>query len=320
MEYLFAPMEGITLSRYRQLHHRMFPGTAEYYPPFIAPDSKGSFRAKYLKDLLADREEVRVIPQLLVNNADSFNLTAKTLWELGFDVINLNAGCPSGTVFSKHKGAGMLQDLGALDHILDQIFTCAEQTGYRISIKTRMGIHSTEEFSEIFAIYRQYPVEKLIVHARSRDGLYRSIPDLQGFRDVLRDCTIPLCYNGDITSPEKMNILRKTAPRTESVMIGRGVVANPALIRFLQGGEQLRKEELQMFLQGLTQIWLEDGLSPAYTVERMKNLWAYMEGLFSDSRKEKKAIMKAKKLEDYLEAVSALFERGTFAPDEVNPA
>ena len=165
-ELLFAPMEGITLFRYRMIHHRMFPGAAEYYTPFIAPDSKGSFRPKYLRELTSDCNSLRVIPQLLVNNAEAFSATAEKLRELGFGEVNLNIGCPSGTVFSKHKGAGMLTDLASLDAVLDGIYSHAEQKGYRVSIKTRMGVHSTEEFPAILECYRKYPISKLIVHER----------------------------------------------------------------------------------------------------------------------------------------------------------
>ena len=108
MEFLFAPMEGITFALFRQIHHMMFPGITEYYTPFIAPDSEGSFKPKYLRDLTSDRSaNLSVIPQILANNATAFSITAGKLQALGFTEFNLNAGCPSGTVFAKHKGAGM---------------------------------------------------------------------------------------------------------------------------------------------------------------------------------------------------------------------
>ena len=316
MDYLFAPMEGITLAQYRKLHHKMFPGTAEYYTPFIAPDSRGSFKSKYLSELMTDRGEVNVIPQLLVNNAEAFNATAKQMYALGFSVINLNAGCPSGTVYSKHKGAGMLADPDTLDRILDEIFDCAEKNGYRISIKTRMGVHSTEEFSKLLNVYNRYPIEKLIVHARARDGYYKSTPDMAGFSEAVSRSRAELCYNGDIHSEDDLKKLKKSAPEVDKIMIGRGVVANPALIRVLQGGPQLQIDELRIFHDTLLKTWLESGLSPNFTVERMKTLWSYMEVLFSNGKREKKAIMKARGLDQYLEAVSILMNSGVFDPQQ----
>ena len=317
-EYLFAPMEGITLSWFRMVHHSMFPGATEYYMPFIAPDRNGGFRTKYLKELSIDSGELRVIPQLLVNHAGAFNATADRLAELGFPEINLNAGCPSGTVFSKHKGAGMLTDPAELDAVLDQIFDHAEQAGYGVSIKTRMGVHKSGEFPKILEVYNRYPVRKLIIHARCRDDYYEGFPDLTGFAEAAKNCHFPVTYNGNIASAEDIRQLSAAAPQVDSVMIGRAAVANPALFRFLQGGEQLRIEELKLFHDRLTEAWLKTGLSPAFTVERMKTIWQYMLAMFPNSKREARGIFKAKKLEDYCGAVNILLQSGEFSPDNIS--
>lgn len=311
-ELLFAPMEGITLFRYRMIHHRMFPGAAEYYTPFIAPDSKGSFRPKYLRELTSDCNSLRVIPQLLVNNAEAFCATAEKLRELGFGELNLNIGCPSGTVFSKHKGAGMLTDLASLDAVLDGIYSHAEQKGYRVSIKTRMGVHSTEEFPAILECYRKYPISKLIVHARCRDDFYRGEADLSGLASSIGECLFPVVYNGNIAAPEDLEKVSLAAPQIESVMIGRAAVSNPALFRWFKTGEQLRLEELKAFHDELVETWMEDGLSPAFTVERAKTLWTYMQELFPEAKREIKAVLKARNMPDYRIAAETLFRSGGF--------
>jgi len=317
MEYCYAPMEGITLSHFRRIHHEMFPGVSEYYTPFIAPDSNGGFRAKFLRELTTDCGQVPLIPQLLVNNAEAFCLTADRLVELGFREINLNVGCPSGTVFSKHKGAGMLRDLPTLDSLLDRVMDHAEKAGYRISVKTRMGIHSTEEFPAIMEIYEKYPIKKCIVHARCRDDYYQGRADLAGFAAAASVSRLRLVYNGDIAEKKDLEALRQAAPTVDSVMVGRAAVANPALFRVLQGGPQLTLEELRLFHERLTEAWLEDGLSPVFTVERMKTLWAYMQTMFPESKKEIKAIMKSRSLDSYRSAVGILLSSGAFHPDAV---
>ena len=315
MEYCYAPMEGITLSRFRQIHHEMFPGVSEYYTPFIAPDSNGGFRAKFLRELTTDCGQVPLIPQLLVNNAEAFCLTADRLFELGFREINLNVGCPSGTVFAKHKGAGMLRDLSSLDSILDQVTDHAQKVGCQITVKTRMGLHSTEEFPAIMEIYEKYPIKKIIVHARCRDDFYRGQADLEGFATAASVSRLRLVYNGDIASEKDLEALRQAAPTVDGVMVGRAAVANPALIRVLQGGAQLTRVELRMFHDRLTEAWLEDGLSPAFTVERMKSLWAYMQAMFPENKREIKAIMKARSMENFRSAVGIVLDSGDFRPD-----
>lgn len=304
---LFAPMEGITFAQFRALHRELFPGAAEYYTPFIAPDSKGSFRQKYLKELTGDRS-VSTVPQLLVNNADAFNATALKFRALGFEEINLNVGCPSGTVYAKHKGAGMLLDLVSLDRTLCGIYGQAEQHGYRVSIKTRMGVHSTSEFPEILEIYNRYPVSRLIIHARCRDAFYEGETDLSGFVSAVNRCRCPIVYNGNIFTVSDYAGLLARVPKLRSVMLGRGAVTNPAVFRELRGGSPLSPGELHGFHDRLTEAWLASGLDPKFTVERMKTLWAYWQTHFPESKKELRAIWKAKDLSAYRAAVSAVFQ------------
>lgn len=310
MKYLFAPLEGITYRQYRELHHRLFPGAEEYYTPFIAPDSKGSFKHKYLNELMGDISGVRTVPQLLVNNAEAFNLTAAKIHDLGFPEINLNTGCPSGTVFAKHKGSGMLRDPEHLNAVLDEIVNQAERLGYRVSVKTRMGVNSAEEFPAILEVFNRYPLAKVIVHARSRAEMYEGTPDLNGFREALSASRNPLVFNGNIASEKDLQLLRSSVPETDTVMIGRGAVTDPALFRELNGGERLSLQELQVFHDSLVETWLESGLSPNFTVDRMKTLWVYMLRLFPAAGNEGKRILKAKQLPEYRSAVTALFARG----------
>ena len=297
IEDSFAPMEGITYVQYRMLHCRIFGGVNKYYTPFIAPDSNGSFKHKYLSELTTDKNS-SLVPQLLVNNIDAFNKTALKLYDLGFTEINLNAGCPSGTVFAKHKGAGMLADLQSLSEILEGIFNQAERKGYQVSIKTRMGIKSTDELSMLLDVFQAYPVAELIVHARCREDYYEGAADMEAFISAAKQCSIPLTYNGDIRTAEDVETLLAKAPGCSSIMIGRAAVANPALFRVLQGGPELEREELKAFHDELVEIWLETGLSPAFTVMRMKTLWTYMKELFPESQKQMKAILKAKTMNE----------------------
>ena len=304
MELSFAPMEGVTYAAYRRLHAEMFPGADVYYAPFIAPDSAGHFKAGNLRDILPENNVgIRVVPQLLCNAAAPFISVARELADLGCREVNLNAGCPSGTVVAKHKGAGMLADPAGLDACLADIF---EKSPLPVSVKTRLGMHSGEEFPALLEVYRKYPLTRLIVHARDRDGMYKSAPDQDAFAAALC-CPFPVEYNGNIFCREDQAALEARFPTLGAVMIGRGAVTNPALFRVLRGGNALTLEELRQFHDRLVSAYLAEGLAPAYTAARMKELWFYQLCLFPGSEKAGKAILKARTLPDYLAAVSALF-------------
>ena len=212
----------------------------------------------------------------------------------------------------------MLRDPATLDTLLDCIMDHAESKGYRISVKTRIGVHSTDEFPRILETFEKYPMKKLIVHARCRDDYYEGSADLARFAETVSDCRVSLVYNGDITAAKDLEMLRAAAPQVESVMIGRAAVANPALFRVLQGGNQLTLRELKEFHDRLMEAWLEDGLSPFFTVERMKTLWAYMQAMFPENRREVKAIMKSRTMDSFRSAVGTLLSVGSFQPGVVS--
>ena len=308
----FAPMEGVTGAVFRRVHHEMFPGVDRYFAPFIAPDAAGRFKTSHLRALLPDNNGgVPLTPQILANSAAAFLGAAETLASLGYTELNLNAGCPSGTVVSKHKGAGMLAELDTLDAFLDEVCT---RSPLPISVKTRLGLQSTTEFPKILEVFCRYPLRELIVHARDRAGMYQSVPDRAAFLAALGRCPFPLCYNGDIFSPGDFEALREQTPGLSRVMLGRGAVANPALFRQLRGGSVLQLAELRAFHDALLARSLDEGLAPSYALARMKELWFYFICLFPGSEKTAKTLYKSRRLEDYRAAAAALFEGGFFEP------
>lgn len=309
----FAPMEGVTGAAYRRIHSAMFPGADRYYAPFIAPDSQGNFRLKHLRDILPDNNQgISLVPQILANSAEAFLAVARQLKELGYEEVNLNGGCPSGTVVSKHKGAGMLADPAALDAFLRRVF---DEAPVKISVKTRMGLNSTEEFPSILEIYKRYPLSELIIHARDRAGMYQSRPDQEAFAWAFGGCPFPVCYNGNLFNTEHLRSLTEKVPGLERVMLGRGAAANPALFRVLRGGAPLERQELREFHDRLLADALSSGLSDHYAMARMKELWYYMIHMFPDSARAYKALNKSRCLSDYRSAAETIFSSCPFDPD-----
>lgn len=305
MEMLFAPMEGVTGYIYRQVHNKMFPGTDEYWAPFIAPDSAGNFKTGSMRDVLPENNAgIKLIPQVLANNPEAFLAVAKELQAMGYEEVDLNAGCPSGTVFAKHKGAGMLADVPALDVFLEEIFS---KCPLKISVKTRLGAEKEEEFEKLIEVYKKYPFSRFVVHTRCRRGMYKSPTSPEAFAPALEIFSERACYNGNITDPGSFQRLFKMYPTLACLMPGRGVVTNPALIRQLQGGSPLEKEELIEFHDLLVEKTLASGLCETFTVGRMKELWFYMSEMFESPEKQIKAIQKARHLDDYRAAVNSLF-------------
>ncbi len=309
MIFYLAPMEGLTGYVFRNILNRRFPGVAKYFSPFISPDGSGKFKSGSMRDILPENNpDLELVPQVLCNTPEQFIAASKIFGDMGYREVNLNAGCPSGTVVSKHKGAGMLADTKGLDNFLEEIFS---HTQLKISVKTRLGVDTSDNFPEILEIYNKYPIYELTVHARNRAGQYKSPVDLPAFRYALEHSKNPVCYNGNIFSSAELNELNKTAP-CDKVMLGRGVCANPALVRQLKGGKSLEKEELRDFLNELSSGLLASGLGEHFTLARLKELWYYMQDMFPGGERKIKMIKRAKYLSDYNEALNALFSENYF--------
>ncbi len=314
MKLSLAPMEGISTYIYRALHARFFGGVEEYFAPFIAPDGSGNYKSSVRWDILPENNrDIRLIPQLLVNRPEPFIHVARELAAMGYEEVNLNIGCPSSTVAAKHKGSGMLGDRSSLDACLDGIFSLSPLA---VSIKTRMGLESTEEFPAILEIYRKYPLRRLIIHARARSGMYKSPVDIPGFLSCLEGCPWPVWYNGNVFSPESPKELGLTGASPAGLMLGRGAVGDPALPRLLRGGPALEPGELEDFHEALLSAYLEAGYDSLSALARLKELWFYMLCKFPDSGREAKRLLKTRSLPDYRSAVSALFNSGKFSSEK----
>ncbi|WP_195954511.1 tRNA dihydrouridine synthase [Clostridium tertium] len=305
MKYYLAPMEGITGFIYRNTYKKFFDNIDKYFTPFIVPTSSKSFKTKELRDILPENNKgMNIVPQILTNDSDGFITTARKLQQLGYSEINLNLGCPSGTVVSKNRGSGFLAKREELDKFLDEIYKIDDM---KISIKTRIGKDSSEEFYELIKIYNKYPLEELIIHPRTREDFYGNKPNLEVFKDALTLSNSPVCYNGDIFTLDDYNKLSKEFPELNTIMLGRGVLANPGLINEIRNNANLNKEVLKKFHDEIFNDYRNVFKDDKIAIYRMKELWGYMIYIFSDNKKYAKKIKKSQKVDDYNEAVASLF-------------
>lgn len=313
----FAPMEGVTSCCFRRVHARLFPGADRYYSPFLAPGLEGKVKRGALRDILPENNQgVSVIPQILCNRPQPFIILAGELKAMGYTQVNLNAGCPSGTVVPKHKGAGMLADPEGFRFFLDEV---CEKSPLAVSVKLRMGLSSTAEFPALFELLRPYPLREVIVHARDRQGFYRSRPDLKAFQALYASAPWPICYNGNLLDRESFERVSGACPGLERFMLGRGAAANPALFRIIKGGAPLEAEQLHEFVLELLEEFLRDGLQEGYALSRSKELWYYCSHMFPGGEREIRRLNKARSLADYRSALEALFASGLFDPDSRFP-
>ena len=310
MEFYLAPMEGLTGFVYRSAFCTFFSDIDKYFSPFLVPTQKKVLRKREKEDIAPEHNKgMNFVPQILTHRSDYFLEAVKMLNEMGYQEINLNAGCPSPTVVTKGKGAGLLKDTGRLDAFLEESFKGMEREklNCRISIKTRIGMEDAKEFPALLRIFNRYPISELILHPRVGAQKYAGSPDYEAFAYALEYAEHPLCYNGDICSPEDYENFCQLFPEVKKIMIGRGLVADPSLIRQIKGGNKASGEELKAFHDSIYRSYLETSIHPGAAVPRMKELWTYWGRKMPEEKKALKRIKKAKNIEEYEEAVKMLF-------------
>ena len=292
MRYYFAPMEGLTDSIYRRAHHEFFSGVDRYYMPFLSPTVHRALTPREQRETpMADSVGFAAVPQLLTKVPEDFTWMAQQCKELGYDEVNLNLGCPSGTVTAKGKGSGMLRDLKALDEFLDSIFYKAPLP---ISVKTRIGFTSAEEWPALLDIFNKYPIKELTVHPRVRESFYKGPVDMDAFRYCVQHSKNPLCYNGDICCTADIEKIQKEYG-VEAVMIGRGLIADPGML--LPGGTD--KQTLLDFTDKLMEEYTVIFGSVRNAMFRMKENWSMIASRFEGSEKLKKRLQKTTSAEEF---------------------
>lgn len=308
MMYEFAPMEGITTWRYRRIHHELFPGVDRYYTPFLTPNYTRTLKGKERAEVDPGHNEgMNVVPQILANRADEFLWCAGELRARGYTEVNLNLGCPAPMITRKGRGSGFLAFPRELEAFLDAVCEGTAQLGLSLSIKTRLGVEDFSQLPDLIALFDRYPLSELIVHPRTQRDLYRNPASPQAMDEAYALSHQRLGYNGDLFSPEDGTRAAGRWPGLVSLMPARGIIANPALIRQMQGGPGLRKEELRLFHDRVFASCLEDLPGERAAVNAMKELWGYMGQEFVSAEKERKQIRRAQNRAQYEAAVRVLF-------------
>ena len=304
MNLYFAPLEGIGGYIYRNAQADYFEKADKYYSPFLAPNQNRSISPKEYKDIAPEHnEDIMLVPQIMANNAEIFLKAAQELEQLGYKEINLNLGCPSRTVVTKYRGAGFLAKPDALEQFLEEVYS---KLNIRLSLKTRVGMEDEEEFEHLLDIYNKFPVSELIIHPRVQTDYYKNTPRMESFLNALEKSKNPVVYNGDIFNKEKYQQVMKQMD-VSGVMLGRGVLANPALFGEIRGTEKLSKERLWEFHERLLADYTQEMSGERNVLFKMKELWFYLAWSFTNTEKYEKKIRKAQHLSDYRLVVKQLF-------------
>ena len=192
-----------------------------------------------------------------------------------------------------------------LDRFFEEVFS---EVTVPVSVKTRMGIADAEEFHQILEIYNRYPIACVTIHARVQKEKYKGKLHLDVFEQALANSKNPVCYNGDLRTVGEIRAFEDRFPQADAVMIGRGAVADPALLRKMRGGKAATREELQAFMQDLYHSYQEFYGQVGTAAQRMREVWFYLIHLFDDAEKLNKKLRRFKSPGEYEAIEAAIFQ------------
>ena len=310
MQIYLAPMEGITTFIYRNAFAQHYGGIDKYFTPFL---SNRNLNYKEINEVSPEHNKsLVVIPQILTNQAEVFLSIAARLADYGYQEVNLNLGCPSGTVAAKKRGAGFLSVPDTLEAFLEEIF---KKCPLDISIKTRIGMESVDEWEKLLAIYKKYPLKELIIHPRLQKEFYEGIPHVETFSMTQEIIPMfPLCYNGDIISTASYDAVIDKLMPVERIMLGRGVLANPMLPTILKAhspeampdAEDIKR--FRAFHDEILKRYTEHMSGDQPVLFRMKELWTYMRKYPGLTDKQMKQIRKSKRIDEYRTIIAGIWQ------------
>lgn len=315
-KFYMAPMEGVTTYVFRNVFEKHYGGIDKYYTPFVANSKlKGREKSEVSRETNTCEN---LIPQILVNNENTFLCIAGQLEDMGYREVNLNIGCPSRTVTAKGRGAGLLDDLFALEKFLDNIF---DKCNVDISIKTRIGISSLNEWEDILRVYKNFPIKELIIHTRLLDEMYTGNGHIESFKMAKEMLDVPLCYNGEIKDEDSFNMLKNECMDVEAVMLGRGLVSDLMLAWKLKNLENKSAKDETTFENTNVEkvddkfVKFHNDLLDEYVkvmpgetpvLFKMKELWGFWGKYFCIDSKGLKEIRKAKRVDQYKNIINEI--------------
>lgn len=304
LQIYFAPFQGITDHIYRNAHRKIYGGIDKYFTPYLSKLEGNLHSQKKFDDLKPDRNDVKtVVPQILSKDSAEILLMAKYISDWGYEELNWNTGCPWPQVTRKSRGAGLIDKPELVREILNKVFS---EINIKFSIKTRIGNHEPDEIFRLMEVLNEYPFSEIIIHPRTATQLYQGKADLEQYKLAGKSSEKTFIYNGDIFDYSFLNQHFKDQ-FPEGIMLGRGILTNPALAIEIKANNHLDEENKLKLLSEFSMQLINDSLlagkSESGVLSKLKEVWFYFSHSFEYQTDVFRRIRKAIEIDDLISEI-----------------
>ncbi len=227
---VLAPMAGSTDSAFRRICRSM--GATSVVTEMVAAAGLSRRSVKTKKLLQYDPEEKPIGVQLFGSRPDDFARASSLVSELGFDFIDINAGCPVKKVLRSGSGSALLRDIPKLAAIVRAV---SSETDIPVTVKIRTGWSPEEPVPDSLpAILADEGAAAIAVHGRYRSDMFSGKVRALEIKRIVNCSPVPVIANGDVINVEAANDL-KISTGASGLMIGRGTLGNPWIFRSISG-------------------------------------------------------------------------------------
>ena len=303
MKIYSAPLQGFTEAVWRNIHSEVFGGMDGYYTPFLRYEH-GEIRNKDIRDIERKNNTAQnLVPQVIAATPDEIHPLLELVANEGYVRVDINMGCSFPLQMRKRHGAGLLPHPDLVAALMAEVTKHPEVS---FSVKMRLGCNCKDEWKELMPILNDAPLRHITMHPRLGIEQYKKPVDVDAFGEFYAACKHPVIYNGDLNTLADICRIEELFPELKGVMLGRGLLANPALGIEYRDGHELTEREQCCLVQRMHEVMSRE-LTPRLQgntqfLSKMKPYWEYL--LPTLPKRLRKPILKAATIEKYQIAVT----------------